>query len=331
MLQPRNICVLLLVAALFSIPTLTASTITTPKTSPPHHESKISASSDTTLLSLPTTARKRFHAIIRLGEITLPYISLLMLGVNSLATLALKDPKAYSPGAYYRLAEYPAVIVAIDPRDRSKGVTYDVALQCVFFGMDYLISNQLSKNASVDCFWDTTLVAQVLFDRPTTGAHPIIAAASKANAGTLDRLDRSSAIDTDPTNISFSTGIANVKNISFSSLSTHFSYPDEAHSMTMEDVFMTALTVLKALAPYPATDYLKYFKNIETEPRWDTTMRFSAEAYRIKPPFCDYGWLIESTRRMPAFMLEHGRWAEVVLVVFVDRVFVCDALLEKGR
>ncbi|KAG6994092.1 hypothetical protein G7Y79_00047g083180 [Physcia stellaris] len=258
-------------------------------------------------------------------------MSLLMLGVNSLATLALKDPRASSHGAYYRLAEYPAVTLTIYPRDRSRGVTYDVALQCVFFGMNYFISNGLSKNASLDCFWDTTLVAQVILDRPTTAAPSAITAASKANAGTLESLDRSSAIDPDSTKLSPSTDIPNPKNTTSSTLTTHFSYPDSAHPMTIASVFITTLTVLKALAPYPATDIMTHHKTIETDPRWDTIVRFSADAARTELPFCDYGWLIESTRRMPAFMVERGRWAEVVVVIFVDGVFVCDALLEKGR
>ena len=96
----------------------------------------------------------QFYATIFLGEVVLPYLSLLMLGVESLAKLAWKDHTAYSPGTYLLFGGCPDVAIAIlpAPENRDIGVLNEVAVRCILFGMHHVAKYQEFRNATISCF-----------------------------------------------------------------------------------------------------------------------------------------------------------------------------------
>ena len=90
---------------------------------------------------------------------------------------------------------------------------------------------------------------------------------------------------------------------------------------------MTLTAVLAFLAMFKSTDHLGLDRVIESD--WDTSVRFHSG--RTQPPFCDYGWLIETVRQISSFMLQEKMVAEISIRIIVDGVYVGNGLLEKGR
>lgn len=265
-----------------------------------------------------------FRASIVLGNFSLSVISILMLGVEAIATLALRDYEARISGLYLRIEKYPYVAIAIRPQHRSLGVTNEVALRCIHYGMEYIARHQEFNNATIDCFWYNQRVAQVFFERPKI-LSGLSGHSRSAMATTLGNIVESPSQNLCTTGSSDHDTCA--LDIFSSRVTPHYFFDNNSREISVLGVFMTTMTVLTFLAMFKSTDHLGLDRIIESE--WDTSMRFHTG--RTQPPFCDYGWLIETVRRIPSFMLQEKRFAEISMGIIVDGVYVGDGLLEKGR
>ena len=146
--------------------------------------------------------------------------------------------------------------------------------------------------------------------------------------GKFERPGSSVAITIQPLSANATTRINNTL---LDTLSPSFFFNRHSRRISIPDVFLMAMTAFKAFAIYRSTDHLRHPMAVNIGPEWDITMRFHPETRRTQPPYCDFGWLIETVRRMPVFMLEQNRFAELSIGNIVDGLYVGDGLLEKGR
>ena len=110
-----------------------------------------------------------FRASIVLGSYSLTAISILMLSVGAIATLASRDYEARIAGLNLHIEKYPYVAIAVIPRYQFLGVTNEVALRCIRYGMDFMARHQHFYDVTVDCVWHEQKVAQAfLSDRASS-------------------------------------------------------------------------------------------------------------------------------------------------------------------
>ena len=273
------------------------------------------------------TLNPLFHATIVLGDVDLPFLSLLMLGVESLATLAWKDHLAFSRGSYMLLEGFPHAAIAIMPQNRDIGVMNEVAVRCILFGMHHVAKYQVFKNATIDCFWRDRKVAWVLFEtprhRPSSGEYPTPSMTAKNDEMPLRVLAQNAC--TAPPNENTTCTLATTR----SDVHPHYFYHPRSRDISILAVFMTVMVALEDFSLVHSDMHLATHRSIRTA--WDTSVVFYADQTRTQPPYCNIGWLLETVRQIPSFMLEQDRFAEISMAVIVEGVFVCDGLLEKGR
>ena len=270
-----------------------------------------------------------FYATIVLGEVVLPYLPLLMLGVEALAKFAWKDHLAYSRGTYLLFGGCPDVAIAIVPALEYKdiGVLNEVAVRCIVFGMHHVARYQEFKNATINCFWLNRRVAMVVFEKPRNGLssgddHTPLTVVEGVNTSFS-----SSAQSACTARLGHNTTVALATTLD--DVHPHYFYHQNGREVSVLAMFMTIMVALEYLSLLPSTAHLTSHRIIRTA--WDTSLQFTSDGRHGQPPFCDFGWLIETVRRIPLFMLEHNRLAEISIAVIVEGVFVCDGLLEKGR
>lgn len=269
--------------------------------------------------SLSEFPNPRFDARIGYGDDRLRSTSLLMNGVDALATLALKDQTARSSGAHFHFERYPDVVIDVTPKYPAVDVLNEVALLCIWWGMAVVLRERGYKDAEIDCLWDTVVVAQVNFER----------------SGYLSLLNTTNALA--PTakgpggSVSPSSLITTTNDTLLAAVTPGFYFHENSQTLSIPSVFFTTITVLTAFAYYPNTDPVETWAIVRTGPEWDTSMLFEPYSIRTRPPFFEYRWAIEAVRQMPGFLLQQRRFAELGIRVIVDGVRVGTALLEKGE
>ncbi|KAF6222301.1 hypothetical protein HO133_001387 [Letharia lupina] len=244
---------------------------------------------------------------------------MLMNGVEALATLALKDQTARSYGAQFHAEGYPDVVIDIEPQQPATDVLNEIMLLCIFFGMDRVIREREYRNAKILCFWDNVVVAQVLFERP----------GYQSSANTTDVLSPTAESPGGSGNIS--SLITTTNDTLLEAVTPRFYFRPDSQSLPTPNVFGTVITVLLAFAYVPNTDPLEAYTVVRTGAEWDVSMLFESTLIRTRPPYFEYRWAIETVRQMPGFLLQQGRFAELIIGVIVDGVHVGNALLVKGE
>ena len=274
-----------------------------------------------------TRLNPAFHATIVLGDVVLPFMCLLRLGVESLARLAWKDSVTYTAGSYMVLEDCRSVAIAVVPQNKDIGVSNGVAVRCILFGMHHVATYQEFKNATIDCFWVGRRVAWVLFetsrDGLSSGEDPTPSLTAKIFNTSLELPVQEACT------ARFRDNTTCVPATAWNDVNPYFFYHRNSREVPVLALFMTVMVALEDLSFLQSTAHLTSHRTIRTA--WDTSLQFVANDKRLEPPFCDFGWLIETVRRIPSFMMQQNRFAEISIGIIVDGAFICDGLLEKGR
>ena len=89
------------------------------------------------------------------------------------------------------------------------------------------------------------------------------------------------------------------------------------------------MATLKNVAQFPETDVVEPFRS--GAEGFDARMQFlQEETPRTQPPFYIYSYVIDTVRKIPAYMVENKRFAELAIVVEYDEEDIGRAVLEKG-
>ncbi len=276
--------------------------------------------SPTTNTSIPSLAAlngtvvnedPRFSIAIGYGHENLNKLSMLSNAVESLATIAQRD---YSVRVSSFHGHEPAVDVTIDVTPFGTAVDFsnEVAVKCIYWGMFSIVTERQFNDADVDCKWDNVVVAQVQFQGSPTMTCP-----GPLNTNT----------DSNPVNATTTAPLSDVVPI--------FLFIQGAQTLTIWEVYISVMVALKHVARWPRTDVVEAFTSRATTAPggpayFDVHMLFVGTLIRARPPYYEYGNIIEVLRQLPAWMRRQGRFAETSFGVVVDRVHVGSGLLLSG-
>ncbi len=283
--------------------------------------------------SLGNDLHPHFHIAIGYGNDGLPATAMLMDAVDSLAKLAPLDYLGRQPNFHGHMEAYPQVVIDVDPVYPATDVENRVAVLCIYWGMETVVSNRNYKNAEIDCFWDNVVVAQVRFEQPgyyssatVETNSPIsslgVTAEPTVSNGTTPGLTAGNSTLNSPTALNTSLD-ARVNSI--------FYFRSDSQTLSLTDVFIITMATLKNVASFPSTDAVTSFTS-GAGSAYDLYFAFaSGETIRTRPPFYEYRWIIETVRQIPAWMLSQRRFAEISIGILVDDVHLGSAVLEKGE
>jgi len=252
-----------------------------------------------------------FSIGIGYGHENLNKLSMLSNAVESLATIAQRD---YSARVSSFHGHEPAADVTIDVTPFGTAVDFsnEVAVKCIYWGMFYIVTQRQFNDAEVDCKWDGVDVAQVQFQGlPTTTC--------------LETLNTNA--DSNPVNATTTAPLSAVVPM--------YLFIQGAQTLTIWEVYISVMAALMHVARWPSTDVVEAFTSQATTTPggpayFDVHMLFVGTLIRARPPYYEYGNIIEVLRQLPAWMRRQGRFAETSFGVVVDGVHMGSGLLQRG-
>lgn len=249
-----------------------------------------------------------FSGRVTVGSNRLDSMSLMMNGVEALASLAIRVQASLIPAARFSTPDYPTIALDIYPAQASRIAT-EVVLECLFYGLSQVIMEEKFFETRVECQWDHELVATARFH------------ALAPTAGHVSRSDEAASLSSPPA----------VDNATLASVNPVFLVRPDSETLSITNVFLMAYIVFHGLAPLPSDHRVGNLLHVSGPPTADPEiyMLFDTEIPE-QPPFFDVGVAIETVRVMPRFMLANRRWCTVSIAFIVDGVHVGSGLLGTG-
>ncbi|CAD6570007.1 MAG: hypothetical protein ASARMPREDX12_003268 [Alectoria sarmentosa] len=309
----------LYIAALSSIPTANAVAINLPPNLFIQQPSNFSLADSLNIISPSNLSDySPLHVRLNYGRAPLRPTSLLMNGVEALATLALKDQAARIPSAHFHIQSYPDAIIDVEPERPATDVSNEVALMCISWGLRNWIEDREYRIVEVECIWDDVLVAHVVFEQ----------ASYQASSNATEALSLTAERPGGTGNLS--SPIASANDTLLEAVTPGFSFPPNSETLPILNVFYLTIKVLTAFARIPNTDTVGTYDVVSLDGEWESYMLFEPASIRARPPYFEYRWAIETVRQIPGFCLQQGRFAEISFGVVVDGVLVGNGLMGKG-
>ena len=243
--------------------------------------------------------------------------SALMNAIATLKKLALDDwDGKVIDGTEYRLNDYPEVSIQVNTPKRKRNIKVGFVMWAICFGMYDMISKKNFELAQFQISWAGQLVGWVHVV-PTPGSK----VEEGQNHGTLSLGNRSTTSPSakQPLNITNVVTMDNTEDTDDARLTVDFQpYGD---TLGIYDVFvpvMSGLTDMGRIPNYYESSGLMIGLN-----GFNGHVCFIPSIPpRTSPPTLNYGWLIRTVARIPAYMLSEGRFGEVIITVIVDDVMV---------
>ena len=243
--------------------------------------------------------------------------SALMNAIATLKKLALEDwDGKVIDGTEYRLDDYPEVSILVNTPKRKRNIRVGFVMWAICFGMVEMISRKKFELAQFQISWEGQLVGWVHVI-PTPGSK----VAEGQDHGTLFLGNRSTNLPsaTQPLNITNVVTMDNTDDADDARLVLDFE--PFGDTLGIYDVFvpvMTGLTDMGKIPNYYESSGLMIGLN-----GYDGHVCFlPIVPLRTSPPTLNYGWLIRTLARIPAYMLSQARVGEVKIRVVVDDVTV---------
>ena len=248
------------------------------------------------------------------GDEDLPIISVLMNALSALADLAHEDYRWRIQGYNVpNLPDFTDVIIKIQPA----APFTDLEVRFAIFGIYYIVYDMVKKRkfkvSDYNLYWADVAVGRVTISnrvRPTVAKRDEF---NFAQASTNQTRFFSNESQADPL------------------LQTFFEYlsKPEVGKLPAPTVFVTLLAALKNLAIFPETDVVRPFSTGAL----GFTIRLNIlemEHPRTEPPFFLYGNLIDTIKKIPTFMLDNRKFAEIFIVIMSEDLFIGEGTIQKG-
>ena len=238
--------------------------------------------------------------------------STLMNAIGALKILALDDWEGkVIDGTEYRLDDYPEVSIQVNTPRRKRNIRVGYVIWAICFGIYDMISKKKFELAQFQISWGGQLVGWV---------HVVPTPSSKVeegqNHGTLSLGNRSTTL---PLNITNGITMNNMEDADDARLDVDFQpYGDK---LGIYDVFVPIMSGLTDMGRIP--NYYESSGLVIGLHGFNGHVCFiPAIPLRTSAPTLNYGWLIRTLARIPAYMLGSGRFGEVTITVRVDDVIV---------
>lgn len=256
----------------------------------------------------------RFHIGIAYGREDLDRTSCLMNTVDALATLAGLDFLSRQGDFHGHMTQYPKAYIDITPVWPATDVENRIAVWGLFFGMKDMITTNTWKDTSIELNWENVVVAEIIIGPSETSSSALKATLNS----TTSLLNTSTA----------QNSISGTDSLAVPRVSIDFHFLVGGQPLEDIEVYYIVMAALKNLAEWPSTDPVDPYVQRCTD--YNVEMTFPAGASpHARGYFYQYRWIIESVRRIPAWMLGEGRWAELGLGIFLDDAWLADAYLTR--
>ena len=272
------------------------------------------SSTDTLNVSSPTQASMlvgdddpRFNVQFIYGETDLPvtpvYMNIVEL-MAQIATMGFLDRVRQRHGTV--LPAYPQVEIAVLPAPPATTVEVRLLIWALYsVALDMTYRNKF-KEVEVPFSWDGDVVAYLYFTIPE-------ASGSGESSGReiihVDGIANSTKI------VASSGNISSYNNLGVGEFGWDPVYKPDGHNLLPKDVFILTMGALKAVAEHPVNDKIQWPFHVSSEMiNAHIEVRLPGRGVpRTRPPYFQYGHIIEAARRVPGWMLQRRKFAEAWL------------------
>ena len=275
-------------------------------------------------LSIPVPPRG-FDLTYEIGGPKLRITSCLMNAIAALKEIALGDwDKNIFDGTEYRLDDYPEVSITITTMKRKRSIQARFVMWAICLGVFDMISKKKFEFAQFEMSWEEQVLGWVqIVNQPADVAS--LPENRQANE-TLEPEDKAttllssnSAVRLGPLNITNIITMDNENDPAEARLNVTL-WPDGG-TLGIYDVFVPIMSGLTDMAMSSSTHQAPgLFVGLEGFNGYISII--AAIPLRTSPPFMDYGWLIRTIARIPAYMLETRRFGEINIHIEVDGIFL---------
>ena len=265
-----------------------------------------------------------FELAFEIGGPKLRITSCLMNAVAALKEIALGDwDSKIIDGTEYRLESYPEVSFIVTAAKRKRSIQARFVLWAVCLGTFELIAQRKFEFTQIEMTWQMQRLGWLqIVNHPNSAGLTVKEGQANATLGSLNTSTNLSisnqAIEPDPVNFTVV-------------MPDNANDPDEARlnvtfepygdPLTIYDIFVPVMSGMTDMAPFPST-YQSSHLEIGIEGFRGYICVMPSRPPRTEPPFLEYGWLIRTIARIPAYMLGKGRFGEIVMKIVVDEVAV---------
>ena len=243
--------------------------------------------------------------------------SALMNAVAALKTLALDDwDGKVVDGTEFRLDGYPEVSIQVNTPRRKRNIKVAFVIWAICYGMYDMIENKKFELAQFQISWEHQLVGWVhVVPTPSTNLE------EGQNHGTL-------LLGNSSTSLPSAKQLLNITNVV---IMDNAGDADDARLNLDFEPFGDKLGIYDVFVPIMSglTDMGRIPNHYESSGLVIRLQGFEGHVcflpmipLRTSPPTLDYGWLIRTLARIPAYMLGQARFGEVTIRVIVDDVIV---------
>lgn len=232
------------------------------------------------------------------GVTDIPITSVIMNTVELMAHYAEMD---FLGGARHG---YPQVEIALIPAPPATTVEVRLVIWALYGAVIDMTFNNGFKESEIPFSWDADIVGYLYFTIPED-SHPDSNNETKSAqaAGLVNITDVANS----------STYTSTFKALGIGQFDWTPVYKPDGETIPLQDVFILTMGLLKAVAAYAAADRIRWPFHIGSD-----MVNTHAEIHlqgsgtpRSRPPYFQYGHIIEVTRRVPEWMLEQRKFAEL--------------------
>ena len=243
--------------------------------------------------------------------------SALMNAIATLKTLALQewDGKVMD-GTEYRLSDYPEVSIQVNTPKRKRNIRVGFVIWAICFGMYDMISKKKFELAQFQISWEGQLVGWV---------HVVPTPRSKVeegqNHGVLLLGNGSTAVPSAKQALNIANVVTTDNTEDADEARLNVDFEPFGEKLGIYDVFVPVMSGLTDMGRIP--NYYESSGLVIGLRGFNGHVCFLPTVpLRTSPPTLNYGWLIRTLARIPAYMLGQARFGEVNITVRVDDVFV---------
>lgn len=301
-----------LIKLIFTVVLYSSITLSSPLNLPPQPVALFPSTSDgnlsKALLSPPWDSRFSIRA--GYSHARLQPTAVLMNAVNVAARLAVLDFNQRFIVDIAPLQRYPDVKIDFVPVPPMIAVETKILVWGLYGGINDIVGRKQFREVEFDLLWNGKVVAWLRFEKavidmveePAGGKQPTI----KPQV-----LQTSIQNDTMPPRLQTDTGLTtNPTPFAFSAQYTPYSKP-----LSIFQVFMSVFSALVQIAPLAATSDVKELA-YEAQDFNSRIVVFKKDR-KVRQIF-EYRWLVEGLKRIPEFMFESARFAELEWEIVVN-------------
>lgn len=285
----------------------------------------------------------RFGLNAYFGETDIPVTAFLMIAVDLLAQYAqLEWLSKVGQRSGVVLPAYPQIEVAVIPANLAPSIEVRLVVWAIWVGAQNIIFENQFHEVEFQIEWENKIVGYLYVTKPMDlfrlpGGNDNATLAPAAAAGPLTLLSSSGPNGTTDVGLfDASNGTAQTSPAAALDEGSFLWKPyflPEGRTLTIFEVFLTAMAGIKSAAPHGALDkvlgpYASAAINVNANVQFYIHKRRQP---RPRPPFFQYIHVIKSLRLLPGYMLQKRKFSELYFGIEVDGLQVGEGYMEKGQ